>query len=114
MWSIVVPIPKFKNGSKKQSWTYPWTCWKNREISDLKDQNKIISEQLAACVEKLDSLIAENSVMKSRLSALETGPVLTPAHPILVATPPPPTVRQYYNVLILSDSIYRHIGGEMP
>ena len=54
---------------------------KNREISDLQDQNKNISEQLTACLEKLDSLIAENTVMKTRLSALETGPVLPPATP---------------------------------
>ena len=40
---------------------------KNREISDLRDQNKNISEQLTACLEKLDSLIAENTVMKTRL-----------------------------------------------
>ena len=87
---------------------------KNREIFDLRDQNKNISEQLKACLEKLDSLIAENTVMKTRLSALETGPVLPPATPLLVATPPPPTFRQHYNVLILSDSIYRHVGCEMP
>lgn len=77
------------------------------------------SELEAKIIDKLDQILSENHELKQRVLQLEnqlSAHVLPPECP---PTPSPPAAQQLppensYDVLLISDSICRHVGGEVP
>ena len=75
----------------------------NENLSKTLENFREINENLSKRVETLENLLAEKNAKTTTTEETQLPP-----------PPPPPSPKIQYDVLILSDSIYRHVGGDTP
>ena len=87
------------------------------ELDSIQTSNIETNKKLNAILDKLDCVIKENESLKKRISFLEKASEPAPSQPPVPSPPPPPpsnSNKKQYDLLVLSDSIFRHVGGDCP